>query len=167
MSQRLRERFCSATRTARGTPGRNHGHVFAPPQWDVAWERVTFSVGGIHEVCIVKTEWCDSSGSQWTILQAWWAAVFSYLYHMGYLKMSCIKYLEATFCESFLQEALVSSSGMDRDVHSLMLSIQYCFSANHFVAHPPRYPEGWFWRGCRDVWHARAMQVSLSWRLPE
>ena len=29
------------------------------------------------------------------------------------------------FFQSFLQEALVSSSGMGRGVHSLMLSIQY------------------------------------------
>ena len=35
-------------------------------------------------------------------------------------------------------------------------------SADHSVAHPPRYPDGWFWRGCRDVWHARTMQVSIS-----
>ena len=24
-----------------------------------------------------------------------------------------------------------------------------------------------FWRGCRGVWHARTMQVSVSWQLPE
>ena len=36
--------------------------------------------------------------------------------------------------QSFLQEALLSSSGMGRDVHSLMLSIQ------HFICLP---------RGCR------------------
>ena len=41
------------------------------------------------------------------------------------------------------------------------------FSADHGVAHPPRCPEGWFWRGCHDVWHARTMQVSVSWQLPE
>ena len=35
------------------------------------------------------------------------------------------------------QEALVSSSGIGRDVHSLMLSIQ------HFLCQP-WYPEGWF-----------------------
>ena len=35
-------------------------------------------------------------------------------------------------------------------------------SADHGVAHPPRCPEGWFWRGCCGVWHARTMQVSDS-----
>ena len=34
--------------------------------------------------------------------------------------------------QSFVQEAIVSSSGMDRDVHSLMLSIQ------HFLRRPRR-----------------------------
>ena len=37
-------------------------------------------------------------------------------------------------------------------------------SADHDVAHPSRCPDGWFWRGCRGVWHARTMQVSVSWR---
>ena len=27
-------------------------------------------------------------------------------------------------------------------------------STDHGIAHPPRWSEGWFWRGCRDVWHA-------------
>ena len=36
--------------------------------------------------------------------------------------------------QSFLQEALVSSSSMGRDVHSLMLSIQ------HFLCRPRRRP---------------------------
>ena len=36
--------------------------------------------------------------------------------------------------QSFLQEALVSSSGMGRDVHSLMLSIQ------HFLCRPRHRP---------------------------
>ena len=53
--------------------------------------------------------------------------------------------------QTFLQEALVSSSGMGRDVHSLMLSIQH-FSADDSVAHPPRCPEGWFFE-------------RLSWRV--
>ena len=33
-------------------------------------------------------------------------------------------------------------------------------SADQGVAHPPRCPEGWFWRGCRGVWLARTMHVS-------
>ena len=42
------------------------------------------------------------------------------------------------------REATVSDSGMDRDVHPLTMSI-------HGVVGPPSCPEGWFWRGCRDV----------------
>ena len=68
--------------------------------------------------------------------------------------------------QSFLQEALVSSSGMGRDVHSLMLSKQH-FLCRHGVAHPPRCPEGWFWRGCLGVCPARTMRVSVSRQLPE
>ena len=45
--------------------------------------------------------------------------------------------------QSFLQEALVSSSGMGRDVHSLMLSIQH-FLCRPRRRPPSRYPEGWF-----------------------
>ena len=47
----------------------------------------------------------------------------------------------------FLQEAVTSSFGVGRDVHSLMLSIQ------HFLCRPrrTRWREGFFWRGCRGV----------------
>ena len=70
------------------------------------------------------------------------------------------------FFQCFLQEATVSSSSMGRDVHSSMLSIQHS-SANHNIAHPPRCPEGWFWRFCHGVWHAKIIQVSISWQLLE
>ena len=40
-------------------------------------------------------------------------------------------------------------------------------SADHGVTHPPRCPEGWFWRGCHGLLHARTVQVSVSWQLPE
>ena len=40
-------------------------------------------------------------------------------------------------------------------------------SAYDSVAHPPRCPGGWFWRGCHGVWLAWTMQVSVSWHLPE
>ena len=40
-------------------------------------------------------------------------------------------------------------------------------SANHGVICPPRCPEGWLWRGCHGMWHAWAMQVSVSQQLPE
>ena len=52
---------------------------------------------------------------------------------------------------SFLKETLVSNSGMGRDVHSLMFSKISISSTDHGVAHPPRYPEEWFGRDCRDV----------------
>ena len=38
---------------------------------------------------------------------------------------------------------------------------------DHGIAHPPRYPEGWFWRGCCGALHAWTMQVSISLQLPE
>ena len=52
------------------------------------------------------------------------------------------------------------------------ISILWCCpssisSADNGVAHSPTCPEGWFWRGCRGVWHVRTMQVSVSWQLPE
>ena len=52
-----------------------------------------------------------------------------------------------------------------------MSTLWYCpssiFSADHGVAHAVICPEGWFWRGCRGVWYARTIQVSVSWQLPE
>ena len=57
-------------------------------------------------------------------------------------------------------------SGMGRDVHSAMLSMQH-FIAEHGITHPPRCPEGWFWRGCRGMSLAWTMQVMVSWQLPE
>ena len=52
------------------------------------------------------------------------------------------------------------------------MSTRWCcpssiYSADHGVASPSRCPEGWFWRGCRGVWHVRTMQVSVSWHLAE
>ena len=40
-------------------------------------------------------------------------------------------------------------------------------SADHGITHPPRGPDGWIQRGCHGMWHARTMQVSISWQLPE
>ena len=50
--------------------------------------------------------------------------------HQGYMRDNSAE----TLFHSFLQEALVSSSGMGRDIHSLMLSIQ------HFLYQPQRHP---------------------------
>ena len=62
---------------------------------------------------------------------------------------------------SFLQQALVISSGMGRDVHSLLLSIQ------HLLCRPRRLasfkgPEGCLRRGCRGVLQTRTMRASAS-----
>ena len=48
------------------------------------------------------------------------------------------------FFQSFLREAIASSSGMGRNVHSLTLSIPLFPPANHGFVHPPRCREGWF-----------------------
>ena len=60
---------------------------------------------------------------------------------------------------------------MGRDARSLTLSIQtflfLCQLQRRLPRYPPRCPEGWFRRGCRGVWHARTMRVSLSCQLPE
>ena len=45
--------------------------------------------------------------------------------------------------QSFLQEAVVSSSGTGRDVHSLTRPPRFSY-ADHGIVDPPRYPEGWF-----------------------
>ena len=66
----------------------------------------------------------------------------------------------------FLQDALVSSSGMGRNVHSLMLSI------HHFLCRPWRRPPFEApWRAVleRLSWHVtcpNTMQASVSWQLP-
>ena len=53
--------------------------------------------------------------------------------------------------QSFLQEALLNSSGMGRDVHSLMLSIY------DFFCRPRRYPPSKLPRGM--------VLEKLSWRV--
>ena len=58
----------------------------------------------------------------------------------------------------------ISSEG--RNIQSLMLSILH-FLCQHGITHPPRCPEGWFWRGSRGTWHAQTMLVSIPWQLPE
>ena len=54
---------------------------------------------------------------------------------------------------------------MDRDVHSLMLSIQ------HFLCQPQHHPPSKVaWRMVSERlswWHALSMQVSVLWQLPE
>ena len=52
------------------------------------------------------------------------------------------------------------------DVHSLMLSIQH-FLCRPWHRHSQRCPEGLFWRGCRGVWYAQTMRVSISGQLQE
>ena len=55
------------------------------------------------------------------------------------------------FFQSFLQEALVSSSGIDRNIHCLMLSIQ------HLLCQPRHRPP------CKVPW--RMIWERLSWRV--
>ena len=45
----------------------------------------------------------------------------------------------------------MSSSGMGRDVHSLILSIQLFLCLPRCRPPSSRCPEGWFWRGCQGV----------------
>ena len=52
------------------------------------------------------------------------------------------------FC--FLQEAPESSFALGKDVRSLLLSIlHFLCRLRHSPHPPPRFPEGWFLRGCR------------------
>ena len=63
----------------------------------------------------------------------------------------------------FLREAILSSSGISRDIHSLMLPIKHIISsANHGVAHPPMCSERWFWGTCHGVWHAWSLTMCVS-----
>ena len=53
-----------------------------------------------------------------------------------------------------------------------MLSIQHLLcrpQRQHLHSHPqaPRCPEGWLSRGCRGVWRAKTMRVSILWQLRE
>ena len=70
-----------------------------------------------------------------------------------------------------LFQSLSAGGPLDSSGMAGMLTLWGCpsgiSSADHGVAHPPSCPEGWFWRGCRGVWHSRTMQVSVSWQLPE
>ena len=67
---------------------------------------------------------------------------------------------------TFLHEALVSSSGMGRDVHALIVSVQ------HLLCRPRRRPSskvpwGMVLTDCRGAWHDRTVRVSVSWQLPK
>ena len=54
---------------------------------------------------------------------------------------------EEIFFKSFMKEAVVSSSGMGRDVLFFFYLFLAAFSsADHGVAHPKRCLEGWLWR---------------------
>ena len=90
----------------------------------------------------------DASGSvqlspltDWVIMGTWWT------------------YQQRPFSTLFfLQGAVVSSSGMGRDVHSLMLFIQHSFSsADHGITRSSGCPEKWFWRGWRGVWRGMCL----------
>ena len=61
--------------------------------------------------------------------------------------------------QSFLQEAVVSSSGMVKDVHSLTSFIRIS-SVNHGFTHPLRCSDRWLRRGCHGMQDAPTIQVS-------
>ena len=63
------------------------------------------------------------------------------------------------------REAFMSSSGMESNVHSFIMSIKH-FLCQTCVAHLPRWLEGWFWRGCRGSLHARTTWVSSLEQVP-
>ena len=67
--------------------------------------------------------------------------------------------------QSFLPEAIALLAWAG--VSTLSRCPPRISSADHSVNRPPRYPEGWFWRGCRGMSQARTMQVSVSRQLPE
>ena len=63
--------------------------------------------------------------------------------------------------QSFLLEplrAVLAWAGMS----TLWCCQSSIFSADHGVTYSPGCHEGWFWRGCRGMWHARTMQSSLD-----
>ena len=66
-----------------------------------------------------------------------------------------------TLFQSFPQKARVSSSGMGRDVHSLIYPSSIS-SSDHSIAHPPRCFEGRFWRVRCGVWH-QVYEVWCIW----
>ena len=72
------------------------------------------------------------------------------------------RFCSSLFCKRPLW-AVLTWAGMS----TLWCCPSSIFSADDCVALPPRCPEAWFWRGCRGVWHAQTMPVSVSWQLPE
>ena len=72
------------------------------------------------------------------------------------------RFFSSFFCRRPLWAAL-AWAGM-----SILWCCPSCISsADYSIAHPRRCPGEWFWRGCRGMWHARTMQVSVSWQLPK
>ena len=68
--------------------------------------------------------------------------------------------------QSSLQEALVISSGMGRDDHSLIFFIQH-FLCWPWHRPPSRCSKGWFRWGRHGMWYGQIMKVFVSWQLPE
>ena len=70
--------------------------------------------------------------------------------------------------QSFLQEAIMNSSGMGRDIHSLTSSIQHYLCLPRWCCLPSKVP----WRMVlgrllRHVTCLNHAKVSISWQLPE
>ena len=66
---------------------------------------------------------------------------------------------------SFLQEAIVSSSGMDKNAQPFNV-VQLAFPLLTTTSStPPRCPVKWFWRGCRGVTALRSIVMFCSCNL--
>ena len=101
-----------------------------------------------------------------------WLSVWTYQFssvqsfnqsgHQGTQKMIQQRFSSSLFCRRPLW-AVLAWAGM----FTLWCCPARISTADNSVTHPPRCPEGWFWRGCCGMWHALTMQVSVSRQLPE
>ena len=76
----------------------------------------------------------------------------------GDMRGDSAEFLFQSFCKRS-SWAILARAGM----FTLWCCPSSISSANYGIAHPPRYLGEWFQSGC----HARIMQVSIPWQLPE
>ena len=101
------------------------------------------------ELCFALTWSSRFSSAQFSLLTDWvvWGR------HKGRLSRNPLPVFFFSFCRWPLW-AVLAWAGM----FTLWCCPSSISSANYGVVHPPRCPEGWFWRGCRRMWHVRTMQ---------
>ena len=106
-------------------------------------------VGGNNMIIITKTKisfmpchWLNSLTVQFSPLTDW--VIGGRTWGMIQQRSS-----SSLFCRRPLWAA-VAWAGMS--------TLWRCPSSISSADHPPRCPKGWFWRGCRGVWHARTMR---------